>query len=220
MILTDQQYAELIAFLDARIAEDQDVANRANESDPAPWALEPLGAGEVRDIYDTPVVDAKERAISCSPDDGVRGGHDLRTAVHIARHHPGRTLLECELKRLIVDAHRPEDLSQYSDDELHSRFGHPEWEYTSVEVARKSGADDSPPDDSWEPNDFIDMGCAPDGTPYPRRNWERFDYTEETYYRRRRTEPQKRGVPDLLVAMAKLYSDHPDYRPEWREDPK
>lgn len=51
----------------------------------------------------------------------------------------------------------------------------PGWEYETKEGPRKQeGPQDYPPDgDGWEPN--VDIG---------RRGWERFDYTEESYWRR------------------------------------
>lgn len=59
---------------------------------------------------------------------------------------------------------------------LHSRGMHPDFEYATTDGPRKAFYDDEPPDgDGWEAN--VDMG---------RDGWERFDYHEEAYWRRRK----------------------------------
>ncbi len=62
-----------------------------------------------------------------------------------------------------------------TDAQLHERRRHPEWEYETTEGQRKAWDDiDTPPEgDGWERN--VDAG---------RDGWERFDYTEESYWRR------------------------------------
>lgn len=70
-----------------------------------------------------------------------------------------------------------------TDAELHERRAHPDWEYHTTEGPRKQWDDvDRPPSDengdpdpSWERN--LDAG---------RDGWERWDYTEESYWRRRK----------------------------------
>lgn len=64
-----------------------------------------------------------------------------------------------------------------TDAELHARRQHPLWEYETTEGQRKSWDDaDTPPEgDGWERN--TDAG---------RNGWDRFDYTEESYWRRLR----------------------------------
>ena len=64
-----------------------------------------------------------------------------------------------------------------TDQELHAARRHPLWEYATTEGQRKSWDDaDTPPDgDGWERN--TDAG---------RNGWDRFDYTEESYWRRLR----------------------------------
>lgn len=68
------------------------------------------------------------------------------------------------------------------DDELHARVAHPDWEYTLTEGPRKQWHhSDVPPDgDGWVRNRH--MG---------RDGWERYEYTEESYWMR----PKSRG-PD------------------------
>lgn len=62
-----------------------------------------------------------------------------------------------------------------NDTELHAARRHPRYEYDTTEGPRKSWDDvETPPDgDGWERN--IDAG---------RNGWDRFDYTEESYWRR------------------------------------
>lgn len=61
----------------------------------------------------------------------------------------------------------------------HANCNVPGWEYATQEGPRKSpGPQDYPPEgDGWEKN-----------TECGRNGWERFDYTEESYWRRRITE--------------------------------
>ncbi|RSS43840.1 hypothetical protein [Streptomyces sp. WAC08241] len=78
-------------------------------------------------------------------------------------------------------AERRKELEGLTDAELHARCAHPDWEYTLTEGPRKQWdysdeppyGDDGKPDTTWERN--VDMGD---------RGWERFDYTEESYWRR------------------------------------
>lgn len=69
-----------------------------------------------------------------------------------------------------------------TDAELHAAFSHPDFEYRTTEGARKQfdasvppADDNGDPDPSWEVN--TDAG---------RDGWERFDHTEEAYWRRRK----------------------------------
>jgi hypothetical protein len=61
--------------------------------------------------------------------------------------------------------------------ELHRGFAHPDYQYAVTEGQRKRWDDaDTPPEgDGWERN--IEAG---------RDGWERFDFTEESYWRRKR----------------------------------
>jgi len=69
-----------------------------------------------------------------------------------------------------------------TDAELHAHFAHPDYEYRKTEGARKQfdasvppADDEGDPDPTWEVN--TDAG---------RDGWDRFDYTEEAYWRRRK----------------------------------
>ena len=72
-----------------------------------------------------------------------------------------------------------------TDAELHARYAHPDFEYRTTEGARKQfdasvppSDDNGDPDPTWEAN--VDAG---------RNGWDRFDYTEEAYWRRRKQQP-------------------------------
>lgn len=71
---------------------------------------------------------------------------------------------------------------------LHAEMRHPDFEYRTTEGPRKQWDDvDTPPadengdpDPSWERN--VDAG---------RDGWERWDYTEESYWRRRKADADR-----------------------------
>ncbi|WP_141576151.1 DUF6221 family protein [Actinomadura sp. WMMA1423] len=134
---------------------------------------------------------------------------------------PRRVLAEVAHKRAVLDRHdwwinRPTE----TDAELHARCAHPDYEYETTEGPRKAWdeADEPPdgpdgkPDPSWERN--VEEG---------RDGWERFDYIEESYWRRR-LPPEKAAErhrrmerpPRELLELAAIYADQPGYRPEWR----
>ncbi|MFJ7990315.1 hypothetical protein [Streptomyces sp. NPDC096351] len=83
----------------------------------------------------------------------------------------------------VFKAERAAELQGLSESELHARRAHPDFEYATTEGPRKQWdyADQPPygadgwPDRTWEPN--VDAG---------RDGWERFEYTEESYWRRRK----------------------------------
>jgi hypothetical protein len=70
-------------------------------------------------------------------------------------------------------------LDNPTDAELHRRMAHPDYEYTLTDGPRKAWdhADVPPPGEGWERN--WEAGI-------PGEGWERFDYHEESYWRRRR----------------------------------
>lgn len=83
---------------------------------------------------------------------------------------------------------------------LHAQRAHPDYDYATTTGSRKQWLDidtppsdgDGDPDPTWERN--IDAGRAGMG-------WERFDYTEESYWRRRK--------PAATCDGSKLYFDGP-----------
>lgn len=72
-----------------------------------------------------------------------------------------------------------------TDAELHAAFSHPDFEYATTEGARKQfdasvppADDNGDPDHTWEAN--TDAG---------RNGWERYDHTEDAFWRRRKQQP-------------------------------
>lgn len=57
----------------------QQIAQRAAEATEGPWAVDPEA-----ELHDAPVLTPSGNALCISPDDGVRGGHDLYDAQFIA----------------------------------------------------------------------------------------------------------------------------------------
>jgi hypothetical protein len=83
----------------------------------------------------------------------------------------------------LIQHMRQRELRRMPEVELHQMRSHPDYEYATTEGPRKAWDDEDvppyddngEPDPSWERN--VDAGD---------RGWERFDYTEEAYWRRRR----------------------------------
>lgn len=136
-------------------------------------------------------------------------------ARHVATWDPARVLRELAMKReWLADAAQTVDYydkqAALSDDELHDRRNHPAWEYATTEGPRKAWyhADEPPEGEGWERNA---TASDPDA-------WERFDYTEESYWRRRRPEgPEPEPVPVTLRRLAQPYATRKDY-PAWLRD--
>lgn len=130
---------------------------------------------------------------------------------------PYRSLAECAAKRAIVDGEFWEPRERPSDSELHRRHAHPAYEYETTEGPRKRWDDpDEPPEgEGWERN--VDAGR-------PGEGWDRFEYTEESYWRRLKPEAERREwreyIPNAFRAIASVYQDHPDYRQEWALAPR
>lgn len=73
---------------------------------------------------------------------------------------------------------------------LHTKRMHPDYEYETTETARKSGESRMPEGEGWEPNNIIRMPKYESGSVvgwYPPRNWERFEFTEEEYWKRKKS---------------------------------
>jgi hypothetical protein len=85
------------------------------------------------------------------------------------------------LMTLLIDGYKSREAKagnkQEALVELHKMARHPDYEYATTEGQRKSWNDsDTPPlGEGWERN--VDMG---------RKGWDRFDYTEESYWRRKK----------------------------------
>lgn len=199
---------DLIEFLRARLAEDEEAARQAADGDSGAWFV-----GDQWNVY---------RAENAAPHEDVEEnplvvyGNVQPQSEHIARYAPARVLAEVQAKRRILALHVPEERPPETDAELHARCAHPAYEYATTEGQRKQWddvdvpprGDDGMPDQSWEPN--TDAG---------RDGWGRFDYTEESYWRRLRPGgPCAPRIPEELRLLASVYADHPGYRPEWAPD--
>lgn len=69
---------------------------------------------------------------------------------------------------------RHEDLTKLA----HANEAHPDFEYTTTDAPRKCGVVNEPDGDGWHLNDD-----------HPSGGWERLEYFELTYWRRRRPAP-------------------------------
>jgi len=88
--------AAVIAFAEARLAEDEAPAKAAQLRFPGPW--------EQAENTNSPLLSAVTLYDSRDESVGViRGSY---AAAHIARHDPARTLREIEAKRRILERHR------------------------------------------------------------------------------------------------------------------
>ncbi|MCX4232028.1 DUF6221 family protein [Streptomyces ortus] len=123
-------------------------------------------------------------------------------------------IADLDAKLALVDEldYEPPAAESEADPELHARRAHPAWEYATTEGPRKQWDDvDVPPHDDygnlepgWERN--TDAG---------REGWERFDYTEESYWRRPRPGgPRPTHIPRALKILAQPFAGHPDHKGE------
>lgn len=124
---------------------------------------------------------------------------------------------DLDAKLAIVDEFAPEPTESETDAQMHARFAHPAYEYRTTEGPRKQwdnaevppADDNGDPDPTWERN--TDAG---------RNGWERWDYTEESYWRRLLPEGrhQEQHLPYVLLLLARPYRSHPDFNPAWVKD--
>lgn len=89
---------DLVEFLLARLAEDEQVAKGAKAADGEHWSFRV--SPYTGDRWDTEIVEYLGQAEGS----GVR--YIEVTAQHITRHDPARVLAEVEAKRQIIDLHR------------------------------------------------------------------------------------------------------------------
>ncbi|WP_432041430.1 DUF6221 family protein [Streptomyces cadmiisoli] len=199
--------SELATWLREQLDEDGRIAQAAcwdEQSDV--WTARPPQASYERYC----IVDyCGDGVVAVTPenadDDGV--------GQHVAEHDPARVLREIDAKRQLLDEFAPEPSAPEADEQLHARCAHPAYEYRTTEGPRKQWDDvDVPPanddgtDAAWERN----VAAGRDG-------WERWDYTEESYWRRRLPAGQERqpDVPLPLKLLALPYQHRPGYREEW-----
>lgn len=193
--------SEIADFLKARILERRALAEAAS---PGPWHANEEG-DEVVAVDGITVADGF--ALS---------GRQLRATVqHIAANDPDDVIADCDAKLALVDeieAPLVDDLEPATDAELHALESHPAWEYRTTMGPRKQWGDidvpprnrEGEPEPGWERN--VDAG---------RDGWERFDYTEESYWRRPRPDgPRKVYVERSLRILAQPFAGHPDHKGE------
>jgi hypothetical protein len=95
----------LIEFLEARLAEDEQIATAAGSTgsgDPAPWRVDCRCPDRIRhagDCYERRIEGGNITIYD-------EGGHDEDQARHIARHDPIRVLADVAAKRKLLGAHR------------------------------------------------------------------------------------------------------------------
>ena len=97
----------IIEFLEARIAEDEKLAQ---DVPPGPWNSMTEETGDGENIYYTVEAKGSYDYFADMADTGPQG---RTTADYIARFDPVRILAECAAKRAIIEAHRRQD--QYDD---------------------------------------------------------------------------------------------------------
>lgn len=146
-------------------------------------------------------------------------GHDTNDPAVVARFQEPApdpdVVADLDAKLALIDEIEvplDDDLEPATDAELHALESHPAWEYRTTMGPRKQWDDiDVPPCDregepepGWERN--VDAG---------RDGWERFDYTEESYWRRPRLGgPRKAYIERSLRILAQPFAGHPDHKGE------
>lgn len=196
--------ANIIEFLEARITEDEEAEaskfRYSNEKVTAAFgecSVETHGDGRV-------VVRPWDGTIPFSVDPA-----EFR-ALYADPAPDKRMLAECEAKRAILSGSHWEPRERPTDSELHFRSSHPAYQYKTTEGQRKAwdDADEPPEGEGWERN--TDSG---------RDGWDRFEFHEESYWRRLKPESErkewKQWIPKELRAIATVYKDHPDYQQDW-----
>lgn len=188
---------DLVVWLGRQLDDDERIA-RGTGQPSLSWRNVDMD-GELRD-------DVNAGTVAYVPREGTRA--------HIARHDPARVLREVEAKRQLLADLLPAPMESATDDELHARSAHPAYEYRTTEGPRKQwdDADRPPSGDAGEPDPGWERNTAAG-----RGGWERFDLTEESYWRRRLPVGQERKpqAPQWLRRMAAVYADRPGYRSEW-----
>ncbi|MFD5564515.1 DUF6221 family protein [Kitasatospora griseola] len=98
--------ADLVAFLRARLDEDEQTAREAHAIDPAPWYedVEYDDRTNQRDgRYGSGLVRADDNVALWDRKQSSTLSMTAPTAVHVARHDPARVLAEVAAKRRILD---------------------------------------------------------------------------------------------------------------------
>ena len=196
--------SEVADFLRARYAEQWELAEAAADDSEKDWSPgdENFGSSVNEASSGAPVV--------IGPWDYL----DWDVRRHIAAHDPANVIADLDAKLALIDELEPPEKPREpeTDAQLHARCAHPAWEYRTTEGPRKQWDDiEEPPHDGngdpepgWERN--LDAG---------RDGWDRFDYTEESYWRRRRADgPRAAYVPRGLRILAQPFAGHADHKGE------
>ncbi|MDQ0809834.1 hypothetical protein QFZ63_001548 [Streptomyces sp. B3I7] len=208
--------SEIADFLRARYAERRALAEAAT---PGPWHAEPCVYGPPEEGWGHPAYwEIKAGSVEVVAHQIHEGGgiDQEANARHIAANDPAFVIADCDAKLALIDEidYDPPAAEDLTDQELHARCAHPAWEYRTTTGPRKQwdGVDDPPCDDDgnpepgWERN--LDAGC-------PGEGWERFDYIEESYWRRPRPEgPRPLHIPRTLRLLAQPFAGHPQHKGE------
>ncbi|MER6183032.1 DUF6221 family protein [Streptomyces sp. NPDC001652] len=202
--------SEIADFLRARYRERRTVIE-AMPRGPWTWAKAEGGT----DTYEC-LSGPDGEVLSSGDAEGYRSWIDKHDALDgfLAVVQPEELLADLDAKLALVDELEPEEEAREpeTDAQLHARFAHPAWEYRVTEGPRKQWDDiDVPPTDDngdpepgWERN--IDAG---------RDGWERWDYTEESYWRRLRPDgPRPEVIPRPLRILAQPFAGQPGHKGE------
>lgn len=163
---------DLIAFLTARLDEDEETARATSRPAWRNWYAEPWYDAEF--LEDGRTVRADLHGAMGAGGFTSRGALPTVMADHITRHDPARVLREVEAKRVILAAHKPY-VSSPDPEDPEDDAGLLVYDLCAVCVTDKDGYAENWPMDPWP--------CLP------------------------------------LRAIAAVWSDHPDYRPEWKPRP-
>lgn len=146
------------------------------------------------DVDEQDVVDRLVGALtSAAGQIGSREGSDERVCVAVLTGVDNAVLtgranqvkdLVCALAVAVHTERYEEVLAAMTDEELHATCQHPDFEYETTEGQRKAWDDsDRPPDgEGWVRNRHVG-----------RNGWERFAYTEESYWMRPRDQTRTDG---------------------------
>ena len=193
--------SDIADFLRARYAERRAIAEAAKHGSDGRWHQEDP------DRYPGRIVDDQGDLVTFN----VSAPTDEQAA-HIAANDPGDVLADLDAKLALVDELDVVDGPVLTDSQLHARFAHPAREYRVIEGPRKQWDHvDAPPcDENGEPEPGWERN-----TDAGRDGWERWDYTEESYWRRLRPDgPRPPHIPRGLRILAQPFAQHADHKGE------
>jgi hypothetical protein len=198
--------SEIADFLRARYKQQAHVARLvAEKTGSAQWRPDWRRLSE--QYFDAQVITSRGEPI-------FDGYGEVSSTEFVVSNSPVSVLADLDVKLALIDEIEPpeEPGEPETDAQLHARYAHPAWEYRTTTGQRKQwdGVDDPPCDDygnpepGWERN--LDAG---------RDGWERWDYTEESYWRRLRPDGLRpRHIPRTLKILAQPFARHPDHKGE------